>query len=197
MVDQSRQRRINEASEKFARALADSYRTIYGQATGGQERQTALAREFYDRVMLNLNELTERNRAASEELAGQARTQRDAAGVIAQESVDAYIAFLQTAFDRYRSNTDAAVGSAREAASAASRNAASAMETSLGATRAAAEGAIGPLIAGYDEMNVEEVTKHLGGLSDDELRTVRDYEERHKNRDTVLQELDRRIRSTS
>lgn len=196
MVDESRQRRINEASEKFARALADSYRTVYGQAAEARERQDALAREFYDRVMHNLNEITEHNRTVSEELAGQARTQRDAAGVIAQESMDAYIEFLQTAFSRYQSNAEAAVGSAREATSAASRTAASVLETSMGATQAAAEGAVGPLIAGYDEMNVDEVTKSLSGLSDDELRTVRDYEERHKNRDTVLQELDRRIRSS-
>ncbi len=52
-------------------------------------------------------------------------------------------------------------------------------------------------IEGYDELTVEEVTGRLGDLSTEELRVVRDYEERNKNRDTILEQLDRRIRSSS
>jgi ATP-dependent Clp protease ATP-binding subunit ClpA len=49
-------------------------------------------------------------------------------------------------------------------------------------------------IEGYDELTVEEVSDRLEGLSREELRAVRDYEERNKNRDTLLEELDRKIR---
>jgi excinuclease UvrABC ATPase subunit len=52
-------------------------------------------------------------------------------------------------------------------------------------------------IEGYDELTVEEVSGRLGGLSADELRTVRDHEERNKNRETVLEQLDRKIRGGS
>ncbi len=52
-------------------------------------------------------------------------------------------------------------------------------------------------IEGYDELNVEEVSARLGALSPEDLREVRDYEERTKNRDTILEQLDRRIRSGS
>ena len=52
-------------------------------------------------------------------------------------------------------------------------------------------------IEGYDELTVEEVSEHLGALSAEELREVRDYEERNKNRETVLEQLDRRIRDGS
>ena len=52
-------------------------------------------------------------------------------------------------------------------------------------------------IEGYDELTVEEVSGRLGGLSVEELRVVRDHEERNKNRDTVLEQLDRRIRTSS
>jgi signal transduction histidine kinase len=52
-------------------------------------------------------------------------------------------------------------------------------------------------IEGYDELTVEEVSGRLGDLSAEELRVVRDYEERNKNRDTILEQLDRRIRSGS
>jgi predicted solute-binding protein len=52
-------------------------------------------------------------------------------------------------------------------------------------------------IEGYDGLTVEEVNARLGSLSADELREVRDYEERNRVRETVLEQLDRRIRSGS
>jgi gas vesicle protein len=52
-------------------------------------------------------------------------------------------------------------------------------------------------IEDYDELTVEEVSVRLGSLSTEDLREVRDYEERNKNRETVLEQLDRRIRGGS
>jgi hypothetical protein len=49
-------------------------------------------------------------------------------------------------------------------------------------------------IEGYDELTVEEISGRLGGLSVEDLRVVRDHEERNKNRETVLEQLDRKIR---
>ena len=50
-------------------------------------------------------------------------------------------------------------------------------------------------IEGYDEMNVEEVSKRLEDLSVEELQLVRDYEELNKKRETLLKQMDRKIRS--
>jgi len=52
-------------------------------------------------------------------------------------------------------------------------------------------------IEGYDGLTVEEISGHIGGLSADDLREVRDHEERTKNRETILEQLDRKIRSGS
>ena len=52
-------------------------------------------------------------------------------------------------------------------------------------------------IEGYDELTVEEISGRVGGLSVEDLRVVRDYEERTKNRGTILEQLDRRIRMGS
>ena len=52
-------------------------------------------------------------------------------------------------------------------------------------------------IEGYDEQTVDELSARLDGLSGEDLRVVRDYEERNKNRHTILEQLDRRIRSGS
>jgi hypothetical protein len=52
-------------------------------------------------------------------------------------------------------------------------------------------------VEGYDELTVEEVSARLDALSTEDLREVRDYEERNKNRETILEQLDRSIRSGS
>jgi hypothetical protein len=52
-------------------------------------------------------------------------------------------------------------------------------------------------IEGYDDLTVEEVSARLDALSTEDLREVRDYEERTKNRETVLEQLDRKIRRGS
>jgi arsenate reductase-like glutaredoxin family protein len=52
-------------------------------------------------------------------------------------------------------------------------------------------------IEAYDELTVEEISGRIGGLSVEDLRVVRDYEERNKKRETVLEQLDRKIRASS
>jgi cell fate (sporulation/competence/biofilm development) regulator YlbF (YheA/YmcA/DUF963 family) len=52
-------------------------------------------------------------------------------------------------------------------------------------------------IEGYDEMNLDEVSKRLGGLSVDELKRVRKYEKDNKNRRTLRKEMKRKIKSAS
>jgi hypothetical protein len=44
-------------------------------------------------------------------------------------------------------------------------------------------------------MNVDEISKRLDGLSVEELQLVRDYEERNKRRETLLEQMDRKIRA--
>ncbi len=52
-------------------------------------------------------------------------------------------------------------------------------------------------IEGYDGLNVDEISEHLDGLSVDELRSIRDYEKRNKDRGTLLQEIERKIEAIS
>ena len=70
-----------------------------------------------------------------------------------------------------------------------------------GAVGAAAEGteraveAVAFPIEGYDEMNVDEISTRLNDLSVEELQLVRDYEELNKKRESLLERMDRKIRS--
>jgi hypothetical protein len=52
-------------------------------------------------------------------------------------------------------------------------------------------------IAGYDEMNVREIGDRLEGLSAAEIRRVREYEKRNKNRQTLIEQFDRKLKAAS
>jgi membrane protein involved in colicin uptake len=49
----------------------------------------------------------------------------------------------------------------------------------------------------YEELNVDEVSKKLDGLSASELKKVREYEIHNKSRETLIKEIDRRLSATS
>jgi polyhydroxyalkanoate synthesis regulator phasin len=51
----------------------------------------------------------------------------------------------------------------------------------------------GSPISGYDDMTAAQVVEGLDGLSDAELRAVRDHERRNANRKTVLAAVERRL----
>jgi hypothetical protein len=51
--------------------------------------------------------------------------------------------------------------------------------------------------ANYDELSVAEISKRLDGLSAEQLRKVREYEKRNKNRETLIEQIDRKIRANS
>jgi polyhydroxyalkanoate synthesis regulator phasin len=50
-----------------------------------------------------------------------------------------------------------------------------------------------PPIAGYDQLTAKQVSSRLKGLSAADLRRVRDYERRHKNRKSVQAEIEKRL----
>jgi hypothetical protein len=47
----------------------------------------------------------------------------------------------------------------------------------------------------YDELSVAEISRRLDGLSTEQLRKVREYEKHHKNRETLIEQIDRKIRA--
>ncbi len=209
MVDRRREQEVEQAAARFADTLAESYRLVYEQAAESGERQRRLSQDFSERVLDHLREQAESGRAASEQFADQARRQQEAGRELTQESVNAYMDFLNTAFSHYQEGYQRAAGSFQESARTLSETttglvgtatgAAGAMaDTTAEATRSTAEAAAGqPPIEGYDELNVEEVTSRLDGLSEAELRRVRNYEQRNKNRETIIAEVDRRLGDTT
>jgi hypothetical protein len=206
MVDRARAQDVNEAARRFAETLADSYRLVYGQAAESAERQQQRAQEFSELVSSNLREQSEAGRANAQQLSEQASRQQEAGQALARESVEAYTQFLNDAFSRYRAGTEQAAGSAREGVRTLSETTRGLLGTATGAVGAtagatvegaeqAAEAVVFP-IEGYDEMNVDEISGRLSDLSVEELQLVRDYEELNKKRQTLLEQMDRKIRAT-
>ena len=137
-------------------------------------------------------------RSDAQELSEQAGRQREAGRASARESAEAYAEFLDDAFSRYRSGAERAAGSLSETTAGLVGTATGAVGATAGATvegaERAAEAAAFP-IAGYDEMNVEQVSERLDDLFVEELQLIRDYEERNKRRETLLERMDRKIRA--
>ena len=51
--------------------------------------------------------------------------------------------------------------------------------------------------ANYEELTVEDISKRLEGLSADELKKVREYEKQNKDRETLIEQIERKIRANS
>ena len=201
MVDRGSARDVNEAAKSFAETLAESYRVVYGQAAESAERQRQRAQEFSDLVAGNLREQTEAGRANAQQLSEQAARQQETGQALARESVEAYAQFLDDAFSRYQSGTERATESAREGMRTLTQTTTGLLGTATGAVGATVEGAERAAeaatfpIEGYDDMNVEEISERLDGLSVEELQLLRDYEELNKKRETLLEQMDRKIRA--
>ena len=192
MTEQGRARDVNETARRFAETLADSYRLVYGQAAESAERQQQRAQEFSELVASSLREQAEASAANAQQLSEQAERQREA-----------YAEFLDSAFSRYRAGAEQATQSAQAGVRTLTDTTTGLLGTATGAVGAtvegaeqAAEAAVFP-IEGYDEKNVDEISSRLEGLSVEELQLVRDYEELHEGRKTLLEQMDRKIRAGS
>ena len=50
-------------------------------------------------------------------------------------------------------------------------------------------------IAGYEELSVEMISRRLDTLSDAQIKQVRDHERRTKNRKSLMEQFDRKLRA--
>jgi hypothetical protein len=196
MVDRGKARDVNEAARRFAETLAESYRVVYGQAAESGERQQRLAQEFSELVANNLKEQAEGGRSAAQRFSEQADRQQEAGRALAQESLEAYMDFLDAAFSQYRAGSEQAARTAQEGAMASGRTAAGMVGAVTDATARTMETASFP-IPGYDEMNVEEISERIDALTDEQVRRLRDYERANQNRKTLIERFESRLRPSS
>ena len=161
-------KRMNRTAERLAKTSADSYRMVIDHVVAGQERNVRFAQEMFGSTVREIKHQAESNRALTQELVERAEMQRDAFRTLVGESVDAYADLLYAPLAYYKQ----------------------------GLRLVESEGAGFP-IAGYDELNVKEIGDRLDGMTAAEIRTVREYEKRNKNCETLIEQFDRKLRSAS
>lgn len=102
-MEPTQQKRIEEAAEKFAEAVRESFDSASSQSAEAQERSRLLTQSFFDSVNKELQKQTESNREASGRLAEQTKKQQEAFQQLTQESMNAYKEFLGSMSVYYQS----------------------------------------------------------------------------------------------
>jgi hypothetical protein len=163
-------KRTNRTAERLVKMGGDSYKMVYDHLVAQQERNVRFAQELLDSTAREIRHQAESNRGVVGELVERAEEQRDAYRALVGEYVDVYTDLVYAPFAYYRQGLRLVEG---EIASVTFP------------------------IAGYDEMNVREIGDRLEGLSAAEIRAVREHEKRNKNRETLIEQFDRKLKAAS
>ena len=161
--------KANRAAEQLAKTTGDSYKTVIDHVVALQERNVRFAQGLVDGSIRELRSQVESNRAMTQELVDRAERQRGAFRTLIEESVDAYVDLLYTPLAYFRQ----------------------------GLRLVETEVTDGFPIPNYDELNVEEVKGMLDGLTAAQIREVREYEKRNKDRETLIEQFDRKLKAAS
>jgi hypothetical protein len=98
LTDTKQQKQIDEAAEKFAGAVKESYQTVAERAVSAQELNAQVTENFFNQVIHNLRTRAEQNREMTQKLADQQQRGVEAAQQLTQESIGAYMDFLNSTF---------------------------------------------------------------------------------------------------
>jgi hypothetical protein len=114
MTDQQSQQRINEAADQFTDALVQSYKAVAERGVSAQEGSAQVTEVFFNQTINNLHAQAEKNRQVSQQLAEQQQRQADATETLTQESVRAYMDFMDSMFAFWQGGAQTAERAARE-----------------------------------------------------------------------------------
>ena len=107
-MDESQHQRINEAAEQFTSALVESFRAVSERGEAAQEQSAQLTQEFFNRVISNLRAQTENTQQMTQALANQQQRAQEAGRTLTQESVGAYMGFVNSMFSFWQGSVEAA-----------------------------------------------------------------------------------------
>jgi uncharacterized protein YktB (UPF0637 family) len=113
-MDEQQAKRVDEAAQKFADALMESYKALTDPTVSVQALNAELTQDFFDAVIDYLHAQGESNLALTQGLIEQQQRQREALELLAQESVNAHMDFLDSMFFFHRQSVEAAERSTRE-----------------------------------------------------------------------------------
>ena len=167
--------KANRAAEIFAERTADSYKTVVDHAVGLQERNLRFFQGVLEDFAGEVRHQAEANRALVGELVERAEKQREAFQTVVEESLGANWDFAFAPLSYYK-----------EGLRQVGQQVARVSDISTGLP-----------IANYDELTVAEIAQKLEGLSVEDLKKVRAYEKGNKDRDTLIEQIDRKLTAAS
>lgn len=175
-----------------------------------QQRNADFAQRWMSGAFDAMRGQAEQNVRTAEVFAKSARSQQESfrslAGTWAgayQNALSSFAGYAQEGVKVAQKATEQSVEMTKQATEQGMRLVDNAAETTSQAVGQSANNVKGAVLitaldnGTYDDMNVGDITKNLDGLSEDELKKVRTYEKRHKNRDSLVEQIDRKIKANS
>jgi len=159
-----------KTAERLAKANGDTYKVVVDHFAAQQERSVRFAQEVLDGAVREVRHQAESNRSLTQELVERVEQQRGAYQTLVGQSVDVYMDLLYAPLSYYKQGLRVVEGEIDRASFP---------------------------IANYDELNVAEISKHIDRLSAAQIREIREYEKRNKNRETLIDQFDRKLKAAS
>ena len=114
-MDQQEQQRLNEAAQQFADAFVQAQRAAADRGLSMQEQNAQLTQDFFNRVTENLRTQAEETRGLGQQLGDLQQQATEAGRTLTQESVSAYMDFINSMFSTVQLGGQAAQRGAQEA----------------------------------------------------------------------------------
>ncbi len=162
--------KTGQTAERLAKTSGDTFKLVVDHFAAQQERSVRFAQEVLDGTVREVRHQAESNRSLTQELVERAEQQRGAYQSLVEQSVDAYMDLLHAPLTYYKQGLRVVEGELDRATFP---------------------------IANYDELNVAEISKYIDGLTAAQIREVREYEKRNKNRETLIGQFDRKLKAAS
>jgi hypothetical protein len=192
--------KMGDTAQEMTRSAQRAGKIFSGYLTESQEINTEFARRVTETWIEAFRKQTELNQRMVQRLHGEAEGQSGAFQGLMQDWMRMYSVPF---FNPFGTENPFVKGnpfadSFRQGVETATRNAERMTNMTQRATAVGIASTNGGFpIAGYDDKNVAEISSMLDGLSDEQLRTVREYERRHKNRDSLIEQIDRKIKAAN
>ena len=189
--------KMGETAQQMSQSTQRAGRIFNGYLAEAQEINTEFARRATETWIEAIRNQTELNQRMVQRLYGEVEGQTGAWQGFLQDWMSVYSAPFSNPFgsvnpfDFLRQGVETTTRNVEQVTDMTQKT------TAAGIASANASANGGFPIAGYDEMNVEEVSARLEGLSEDQLKRVREHEKRNKNRDTLIEQIDRKIKAAT
>jgi hypothetical protein len=189
--------KMGETAQQMSQSTQRAGRIFNGYLAEAQEINTEFARRATETWIEAIRNQTELNQRMVQRLYGEVEGQTGAWQGFLQDWMSVYSAPFSNPFgsvnpfDYLRQGVETTTRNVEQVTDMTQKT------TAAGIASANASANGGFPIAGYDEMNVEEVSARLEGLSEDQLKRVREHEKRNKNRDTLIEQIDRKIKAAT